>query len=376
MLYRTMPRTGDRVSILGFGCMRLPLNAGGGIDGSRASALIRTAIDRGVNYVDTAWGYHEGESEPVVGRALEDGYRERVLLATKLPSWLVENPSDMDRFLDEQLKRLRTDRIDYYLIHSLNRDRWENVRRNGYGEFLDRALADGRIRRTGFSFHDALPLFREIVDDRDWDFCQVQYNYLDTEYQAGTEGIRYASGRGLGVIVMEPLRGGNLARNVPEAIMRIWGESPSGLSPAAWGLRWVWDHPEVGVVLSGMTTESDLEENLATAELGTSNSLTGAERDMVRRAAEEYRDRMRVGCTGCRYCLPCPAGVNIPECFNRYNMAFMFDDLEKARSTYPVFLKPEARASACVKCGACEDKCPQNLPIREHLESVADLLER
>lgn len=376
MLYRTMPRTGDRVSILGFGCMRLPLNAEGGIDGPRATALIRSAIDRGVNYVDTAWGYHDGESEPAVGRALEDGYRERVLLATKLPSWLVEKPSDMDRFLDEQLKRLRTDHIDYYLIHSLNRDRWENVRRNGYGEFLDRALADGRIRRTGFSFHDALPLFREIVDDRDWDFCQVQYNYLDTEYQAGTEGIRYASGRGLGVIVMEPLRGGNLARGVPEAIMRIWGESPSGLSPAAWALRWVWDHPEVGVVLSGMTTESDLEENLATAELGTSNSLTGAERDMVRRVAEEYRDRMRVGCTGCRYCLPCPAGVNIPECFNRYNMAFMFDDLEKARSTYPVFLKPEARASVCVKCGACEEKCPQNLPIREHLESVADLLER
>lgn len=375
MLYRKMPRTGDEVSILGFGCMRFPLDDEGGIDEPRATAMLRSAIERGVNYVDTAWGYHGGESEPVVGRALEGGWRDRVLLATKLPSWLVEKPSDMDSFLDEQLKRLRTDHIDYYLVHSLNADRWANMKNNDYAAFLDRALADGRIRRTGFSFHDGLPLFKEIVDDRQWDFCQIQYNFLDTHYQAGTEGLEYAAERGLGMVIMEPLRGGNLARNVPDAMMRIWEESPRKLSPAGWALRWVWNRPEVGVVLSGMTAESDLEDNLATAELGEPNSLTAEELDMIDRVAAEYRTRMKVGCTACQYCMPCPAGVNIPECFNRYNMAFMFDNLEQARATYPVFLKPGARASDCVKCGECEDKCPQNLEIRDLLEDVAALLE-
>ena len=375
MLYRTMPRTGDRVSILGFGCMRLPLDDEGGIDEPRAAAMLRSAVDRGVNYIDTAWSYHNGDSEPVVGRALEGGWRDKVLLATKLPSWLVEKPSDMDYFLDEQLKRLRTDHIDYYLVHSLNADRWANVKRNDYGRFLERALADGRITRAGFSFHDGLPLFREIVDDWPWHFCQIQYNFLDTNYQAGTEGLKYAAERGLGVIVMEPLRGGNLAQNVPDAMMSIWEESPRKLSPAGWALRWVWNHPEVGVVLSGMTTESDLEDNMATAELGEPSSLTAEELDMIGRVAKEYRSRMKVGCTACQYCMPCPAGVNIPECFNRYNMAFMFDDVERARATYPVFVKRDARASVCVKCGVCEEKCPQNLPIREHLASVVELLE-
>ncbi len=375
MLYRTMPRTGDRVSNLGFGCMRLPLDAEGGIDEPRAAAMLRSAVDRGVNYIDTAWSYHNGDSEPVVGRALEGGWRDKVLLATKLPSWLVEKPSDMDYFLDEQLKRLRTDHIDYYLIHSLNADRWANMKRNDYARFLERALADGRIRRAGFSFHDGLPLFREIVDDRPWHFCQIQYNFLDTNYQAGTEGLKYAAERGLGVIIMEPLRGGNLAQNVPDAMMSIWEESPRKLSPAGWALRWVWNHPEVGVVLSGMTIESDLEDNMATAELGEPSSLTAEELDMIGRVAKEYRSRMKVGCTACQYCMPCPAGVNIPECFNRYNMAFMFDDVERARATYPVFVKRDARASVCVKCGACEEKCPQNLPIREHLASVVELLE-
>ena len=376
MLYRKMPQSGDSISILGYGCMRLPLDVEGNIDEPRATAMLRSAIDRGINYVDTAWGYHDGGSEPFVGRALGDGYREKVLLATKLPSWLVESPSDMDVFLEEQLKRLRTDHVDYYLLHSLNEERWANMKRNDYASFLKKALADGRIRRAGFSFHDQLPLFKEIVDDWPWHFCQIQYNYLDVQYQAGREGLKYAAERGLGIVVMEPLRGGNLARNVPEAIQRIWDESPEKLSPAGWGLRWVWDQPEVGVVLSGMTVESDLEDNLVSTAYGHANSLTEEERGMIARVAEEYRARMKVGCTACQYCMPCPAGVNIPECFNRYNMAFMFDNLEQARATYPVFVKRGARASVCVKCGACEEKCPQNLPIRDHLDAVVELLER
>ncbi|NCC56610.1 MAG: aldo/keto reductase, partial [Synergistales bacterium] len=203
MLYRSMPRTGDKISILGFGCMRLPLDGEGKIDEARASAMIRSAIDRGVNYIDTAYTYHGGESESFVGKALQDGYREKVFLATKLPSWMVETPPDMDRFLDEQLSRLRTDVIDYYLLHSLTAERWEIMKRNGFAEFLDRALADGRIRRAGFSFHAPLPLFKEITDAYPWHFCQIQYNYLDTHYQAGTEGLRYAAGRNMGVIIME-----------------------------------------------------------------------------------------------------------------------------------------------------------------------------
>ncbi len=375
MLYRKMPRTGDKISILGFGCMRLPLNADGGIDEERATAMIRSSIDRGVNYVDTAWAYHGGESEPLVGRALEGGYREKVFLATKLPSWLIETPSDMDRYLDAQLSKLRTDHIDYYLLHSLNTERWGIVKRNGYEKFLEKAIDDGRIRRAGFSFHDKLPLFKEIVDDWPWHFCQIQYNYLDTNYQAGTEGLKYAAAKNIGVVIMEPLRGGNLAQNVPDAVKRIWNESPKTLSPAGWALRWLWNQPEVSVVLSGMTTESDLDDNLSVADEGGINSLTPAEQDMISRVKEEYRTRMKVGCTSCQYCMPCPAGVNIPECFNRYNIAFMFDDVERAKQTYSLFLKPGARASACVQCGACEEKCPQNLPVREHLASVVELLE-
>lgn len=375
MQYRSMPQTGDRISVLGYGCMRLPLDDEGGIDEQRAQKLVRTSIDRGVNYIDTAYTYHMEESEPFVGRALADGYREKVFLATKLPSWLVETPSDMDRFLDEQLARLQTDVIDYYLVHSLNYDRWENMKKHDVAAFLDRALADGRIRRAGFSFHDRLSLFKEIVDFYPWHFCQIQYNYVDTEYQAGTEGLRYASEKGMGVVIMEPLRGGNLARNIPEAISSIWAESPKKLSPAGWALRWLWNQPEVSVVLSGMTTEGDLEDNLASAEEGVAGSMAKEELDLVARVKEEYRERMKILCTSCQYCMPCPHGVNIPECFNRYNMAFMFDNLEQARATYPVFLKPGARASDCVKCGECEDKCPQNLEIRDLLEDVAALLE-
>ena len=375
MLYRTMPQTGDKISILGYGCMRFPLNAEGGIDEARATALIRSAIDSGVNYIDTAWPYHGGESEPVVGRALSGGYREKVFLATKLPSWYVETPSDMDRYLDEQLEKLQTDHIDYYLLHSLNQDRWAIMENNGYAAFLDRALSDGRIRRAGFSFHDQLPLFKKIVDAYPWHFCQIQYNFLDTEYQAGTEGLKYAAEKNLGMVIMEPLRGGNLAANVPEDIQAIWNESPKKLSPAGWALRWIWDHPEVQVVLSGMTSEEDLADNLASVEGAEPSTLTAAEKEMVDRVKKEYRNRMKVLCTGCQYCMPCPAGVNIPECFNRYNMAFMFDDVEKARQTYPVFVKSGARASDCVKCGACEVQCPQNLPIRDCLDAVKELLE-
>src|ERR1039458_1156769 len=276
MLYRKAPKSGDELSILGFGCMRLA-QKDGRIDEERAALQIRHSIDCGLNYIDTAWPYHGGESEPFLGRALAGGYRERVKIATKLPAWLVENRADMDRFLDAQLRKLATSRIDYYLVHSLNGDTWDRVAALGVAEFLDRAASDGRIVNAGFSFHGMREDFRRIVDAYPWIFCQIQYNYLDEENQAGTEGLKYAASKGLGVIVMEPLRGGVLAASPqPPAIDALWREAAQRRTPAEWALRWVWNHPEVTVALSGMNDEAQVEENLRIAADARPDSLTAA----------------------------------------------------------------------------------------------------
>jgi uncharacterized protein len=253
MLYRKMNKAAPGLSILGFGCMRLPVNENGQIDEEQATGMLRYAIDHGVNYVDTAYPYHNGESEPFVGRALEGGYREKVHLATKLPSWLITSREDMDRYLDEQLVRLKTDHVDFYLVHGLNRPFWENLSGLGVTDFLDGAIADGRILHAGFSFHDNTSLFKEIVDAYDWTFVQIQYNFMDDHYQAGTVGLEYAAKKGLGIVVMEPIRGGLLARDLA-GIQEIWQKAKVWRSPAEWALRWVWNHPEVTVVLSGMST--------------------------------------------------------------------------------------------------------------------------
>lgn len=377
MLYRRMKNSEDELSVLGFGCMRLPVMGEDpqDIDEPEAIRMIRNAIDSGVNYIDTAWPYHNEMSEPLVGRALKDGYREKIFLATKLPTWLIDSREDMDFYLDEQLKKLGTDHIDYYLIHSLTKERWSRVLEHNVFDFIKKAKADGRIRHIGFSFHDELSLFKEIVDSFDWDFCQIQYNYMDENYQAGTEGLRYAASKGLGIIVMEPLRGGHLVKNQPDDIHQIWGEAGNNVSPAHWGLRWVWDHPEVTVVLSGMTTMEQVESNIRSAGEGTANSLTDKELDMISRVRDIYRERMRVPCTNCRYCMPCPAGVNIPECFNRLNMAYMFEDPQAAKATYNIFLRAGGKASACVECGKCESLCPQHIEIRKYLKEAVEIFE-
>jgi predicted aldo/keto reductase-like oxidoreductase len=273
MLYRKMPKNGDELSILGFGCMRLPVKENGAIDEERAKKQVRYAIDHGVNYVDTAWPYHLKESEPFLGRALANGYRAKVKVATKLPSWLVENHEDMDRYLNAQLEKLSTDHIDYYLMHGLVGSLWDKVERLGVAAFLDKAKADRRIINAGFSFHGTREDFKRIVDEYDWDFCQIQYNFLDENNQAGTNGLEYAASKGLGVIIMEPLRGGNLARMVPPAIEQLWDQATEKRTPSEWALRWVWNHPEVTVVLSGMNEESHIEENLAIANKAYLSSL-------------------------------------------------------------------------------------------------------
>lgn len=274
MLYRKMPKNGDELSILGFGAMRLPVQDDGSIDEEKATRMVRHAIDNGVNYVDTAWPYHMGHSEPFLGRSLADGYREKVKLATKQPQWMVKTPEDMDRFLNAQLQKLNTDHIDYYLIHSLVGSSWNTIRDIGVLDFLDRAKADGRIVNAGFSYHGAPGDFAPIVDAYDWDFCQLQYNFLDENVQAGTKGLEYAASKGLGVIIMEPLRGGSLADPVPSEVMDIWEEADVRRSPVEWALRWVWNHPEVTVVLSGMSAPSHVEENLRIADEGLASSLT------------------------------------------------------------------------------------------------------
>lgn len=377
MLYRSMKGSPDKLSILGFGCMRLPLSSEdpADIDQDQFNEMLHYAIDNGVNYVDTAWPYHNEASEPAVGRALSGSYRDKVFLATKLPTWLIESREDMDFYLNEQLKRLQTDHIDYYLVHALTKTRWKKITSHDVFDFLDSARKDGRIRHAGFSFHDELSLFKEIADSYDWDFCQIQYNYMDENYQAGKEGLDYAADKGLGIIVMEPLRGGHLAGKMPKDLEDIWQEHDSNVSPAGWGLRWVWDHEAVTVVLSGMSNFEQVKDNIANAEKGTPGNMSEKDLQMISRVRSIFRDRMRVPCTNCRYCMPCPAGVNIPECFNRLNIAYMFEDPDFAKATYKIFTRENGKASLCVECGKCEEVCPQQIAIRDNLKEVVEKFE-
>ena len=380
MLYRKMPKNGDKLSILGFGCMRLPLKDGE-IDKNRATRQIRYAIDRGVNYIDTAWPYHMGESEPFLGRALAGGYREKVRLATKLPSWTIKTREDMDRILNAQLERLRTEHIDYYLVHGLVGTLWDKMEKLDVLDFLDRAKADGRIVNAGFSFHGSIEDFKQIVDAYSWTFCQIQYNFLDEKNQAGTEGLEYASSKGLGIIIMEPLRGGKLTNPVPPEVQNIWNKAPVKRTPAEWALRWVWNRPEVTVVLSGMNEESHIEENLKITNEAYPNSLTETELQLVKKVEQKYRELMKIGCTGCRYCLPCPSDVDIPGCLEIYDNFYLSGNEKEAKLAYAA--KPggiirgdvPGYASQCVQCGQCVGKCPQRLDVPSLLEAMAERFE-
>ncbi|MDD1699874.1 MAG: aldo/keto reductase [Methanoregula sp.] len=379
MLYRTVPKTGDKLSVLGFGYMRLPQKKSGGIDEERAIRQLRYAIDNGVNYVDTAPAYHFGKSEKVLARALADGYREKVRIATKLPPWSVHSRDDMDRILSSQLATLHTSHIDYYLLHSLSKVTWEKMKNLGVREFLDSAKKDSRINNAGFSFHGDTATFKEIIDSYDWEFCQIQYNYLDEHIQAGTEGLSYAAGKQLGVMIMEPLRGGNLAGPVPDEIKRIWDESSVKRSPAEWAFRWVWNHPEVTVVLSGMNDEIHIDENLRIAQDAIPNSLSPAELDSIARVRDMFQQRMKVGCSGCGYCMPCPAGVDIPGCFSLYNAHHLFPQDRSAKFQYlgrhGGLLSPVSYAGLCRQCGKCVKSCPQHLSIPDHLQDVSTDME-
>ena len=374
MQYRTVPKNGENLSALGFGAMRLPTKRLK-IDEERATRQLRYAIDNGVNYVDTAVPYHGGESERFLGRALQDGYRERVNLATKLPPFMVKSRADMDRILDISLKKLQTTHIDYYLLHGLEASGWKKMLDLGVLGFLDSARASGKIRNAGFSFHGDRKTFREIIDAYDWVFCQVQYNFLDEDTQAGTEGLRYAASKGIGVMVMEPLRGGTLAGKLPDEVARIYQDAPVRRTPAEWALRFVLDHPEVTVVLSGMNDEAHITENIRTCSDALPGSMTAEEHDVISRAAGVYRIKMKVPCTGCAYCMPCPFGVNIPNCFQLYNQYYMVPGRLMTRIWYGVQLMGgmgvPAYAGLCRNCGKCMKACPQHIAVPDELRKVS-----
>jgi uncharacterized protein len=379
MQYRSFGNLGWKVSALGFGCMRFPTTDGKqispNIDEAESIRMVRHAIDRGVNYVDTAYVYHDGRSEVVLGNALRDGYRERVKLATKLPTWLVNDPADFDKFLNEQLLRLRTDHIDCYLIHALNQARWrDRVLKFGLLDEAQKALADGRIRYLGFSFHDDFSVFEEILNGSDlWSFCQLQYNYMDIDNQAGTRGVQLAASKGLAVVVMEPLLGGRLA-NPPDDIRHTFQRFPAQHSPAEWAFEWLWTQSEISIVLSGMTTMRQVEENVHAAENARLHGFSLAEDDLIARVRELYKTRTAIPCTHCGYCMPCPNGVHIPSNFDIYNYAFLYDDVETARFKYQVMLADEERAGACIDCDICEGECPQKIAISDWMPKVASLL--
>jgi uncharacterized protein len=386
MLYRSLGRTGERVSILGFGAMRLPVIEGRRerIDVPLATEMLYYALDHGVNYVDTAFPYHgatfdetPGNSEGFLGDALAAGYRDRVLLATKMPSWLIKSRDDMERILAGQLERLRTDRIDCYLLHGMAAEPWKKLSELGVMDFLDKAKADGRIRYAGFSYHDDPPAFAPIVDAYDWDFCQIQYNFLDVDFQAGTAGLAYAAERGLGVIVMEPVKGGRLAPPLPESIQAVWDAYPVKRPPVEWALRFVWNDPRVSLVLSGMTAMDHVVSNVEYASRGEAGSLTAADLVQIDKVSAAYKARTVVDCTSCKYCLPCPEGINIPKILTAVNNASLFDDVEEERRGYniSITLKDTTPASVCAECGHCEDACPQHLEVIKELANAARMFE-
>lgn len=376
MQYRSFPGLEWRPSALGFGAMRLPVI---GSDQARvnlaeATRMIRYAIDNGLNYLDTAYFYHGGNSEKAVEQALRDGYRDRIKLATKFPAREVKSRADFDLAFERQLQRLQTEKIDFYLLHGLHRPVWERLRDMGIIPWLEDKVARGRLDYLGFSFHDDYEYFTTIVDAYDnWTFCQLHFNYMDVDYQAGRRGVEYAAGKGLGVIVMEPLRGGQLARRPPDEVASVWADAPVHRSPVEWALRWLWSYPEISIVLSGMNTMEQVVENIDIAARAGNSRLDSRELSLIDRVRQAYGGLSPIPCTGCRYCMPCPNGVEIPAIFRIYGEMAMYGDTGLAKWRYrggPWGVKPENDAANCLDCGQCSEACPQHIPVADWLKKA------
>lgn len=383
MKYRKFGKLDFEVSALGFGTMRFPTE-GSDRSGNRLSdnvveveaiRMLRYAIDQGVNYIDTAYVYHRGISEIITGKALKDGYRDKVILATKSPVWLIKKAEDFGRLLDEQLNKLQTDYIDCYMFHALSKDRWRDVVLKF--DLLKRAEAArqaGKIKYLGFSFHDDSNAFTEIIDGYNkWDFCQIQYNYMDIENQAGTKGLKYAASKGLAIVVMEPLLGGRLV-NPPKDIKAILEEGATKRSPSDLAFQWLWNQREVSVVLSGMSNMGQVEENIAYAGNSSVVTLEPEDLSIIERVRQKYNERAVIPCTSCKYCMPCPNNVDIPRNFELYNGGVIHEDVADSHLVYSNFLDEANRASACIGCKICEDKCPQKIPISVWMPKVHNTL--
>jgi predicted aldo/keto reductase-like oxidoreductase len=376
MQYRKFGKCGFNVSALGFGIMRMPVidKDDGRIDEEKSIELIRYAIDNGVNYLDTAYFYHRGGSETLIAKALKDGYRDKVRVATKMPTRKINEYSEFERIFNEQLARLETDSFDFYLLHHVNRDSWDKYYNMGILKFLDKKISEGKIKHVGFSYHDNFELFKEIIDIYGWDFVQIQYNYVDEYNQAGKRGLEYAASKGLGIVVMEPLRGGELAEIPPREVAKIWEKAHIERTPAEWSLRWIWNHPEVSVLLSGMNTIEQIKENIRVAEDSYPDSMLNEELKLVKEAKEQYEKTRKIGCTGCLYCVPCSVWIRVPDIFSIYNKYHIGGDLETYKILYREATKWRSPAD-CTQCQKCEKRCPQRLPIRELLKEVDKALE-
>lgn len=375
MQYRKFGKSDWQASALGFGCMRLPKTGEGSapIDEKRASQMIYDAIEKGVNYIDTAYMYHSGQSEVFLGKTLQGGWRQKIHLASKLPIGKLETPADIDRIFDEQLGKLQTDYVDNYMMHGINKDSFQRAQELGVIEWAEKQLSRGRIRQFGFSFHDKFDVFKSIIDAYEhWSFCQIQYNYMDVENQAGTTGLKYAAEKGLAVVIMEPLLGGKLAK-APQSVQALWDSAPVKRSPADWALQWLWSQPEVTVLLSGMSTEEQLAQNLKAASVSQIGMFSADEYALVDKVRAAYKELCPVSCTACGYCQPCPNNINIPEIFQLFNTGRMYGVVEEVRFWYNN-MPAEKRANMCAECGQCEAACPQSISICDWLKMADQVL--
>ena len=376
MKYRIDKKSGNKISVLGYGCMRFP-RSGGKIDLPRSTKLLHTAIERGVNYLDTAYIYPG--SERAVGKILEGGWRDKVYIATKLPLILCRASSDMDKYFNKQLERLQTDRIDYYLLHMLSDiSTWEKFCGFGIEKWIEEKKKQGQIKQIGFSYHGGRDEFSKLIDAYNWDFCMIQYNYIDENNQAGKTGLHKAAAKDIPVIAMEPLLGGRLANGLSPSAKDIFKKAKPDSTPAEWALKWIWNQPEIISLLSGMSDEAQLEENLRLADASDADMLTQAETEAINRAIDEITKLTKINCTSCGYCMPCPAGVDIPMCFTSYNTSFTMGKtmgLRQYMQNIGSLTPNQHYASLCIKCGKCEKHCPQSIQIQQLLEDVARRME-
>lgn len=375
MYYRELGKTGLKLSQIGFGTMRLPIinNVATDIDMEKAKEIVRFAIDNGVNYIDTAYPYHiNGNSEKALSEILSDGYREKVYLGDKLSVWYCDTYEDCETMFNSQLERTGSDHFDLYFLHSMDYNFWQKAKKLNVFKLFDKLRAEGKIKHIGFSFHDKYELFEEIVNAYDWEFCLIQQNYMDTDYQAGVKGLEYAASKGLGILIMEPLKGGQLAKEPPKSVAILWKKSKFNLTPATRAISFMLNRPEVACVLSGMNELSQVEDNLSIAETARPNMYDEKELEIFDNVKNEFNKLIKFGCTRCQYCMPCPFNVDIPTNIDYYNMGYMYDSIEYAKNFYNRPFFQLKQSTKCVGCGVCLEKCPQHLNIPEIMKTISD----